>query len=904
MAISKQEQKRSSTAADLHRPVECLGMEFESDDARRQHFLEKLRQKLKDPEFRKIEGFPIGNDEVILAMSDPPYYTACPNPFINQFLASNGNKDSDVHQTEPFVTDVSEGKKTRLYTAHAYHTKVPPRAVMRYIDHYASDGDVVLDFFSGSGMTGLAALLIDAHSKEFLIAGGTNHKRLFTILSELSPAATAITHQYLSRLPSDFDDAASQLIQQVEKEWSWLYATQKPTGTEASYYVWADVFICPECSNSFDFYSVAVDQKRGKILSSFKCPHCDSQVTKRSLTKAMCQVFDPILQRTIEFPQYHLALVSTEGGKDATEFPPDKHDIATVEKARSLTPAFWVPSEEFPKLDRYRRDALRSKGVSHAHHFYMPRNLLALAALFDAISNHEYRVPLTHAFTGILLGVSRLQRYRPKSGFPNMVMSGTLYIGSLVREWNVFHWYMGKVRSLVSADRDKVGMDRTHAIVTTQSSTALQLPEQAVDYIFVDPPFGGNLQYAELNFMYESWLKVKSQVRSDAVVNARQQKGPEEYAGLMRECFQSAYKALKAGRWMTVEFHNSKASVWNIIQEAISSSGFVIADVRILDKQQNTFKQLNNPGSVEKDLVITAYKPPVELETRFESEAGTAEGAWDFVVSHLHQLPIFVGADGKMEVVIERQKYLLYDRMVAFHVQHGASVPLSAMEFYLGLLERFSERDGMYFLPEQAPQYDRKRLSAKEVLQLELFVSDEASAIQWLKQQLTKKPQTFQEIQPQFLREIGGWQKYEKPLELSEILELNFLCYDGDGDVPSQVHGYLSTNFHELRSLGKDDAKLIAKAKNRWYVPDPRKEADLEKIRHRALMKQFDEYRQAKGKLKVIRTEALRVGFKECWQSGDYKTIVKMARQVKDEIIQEDPALLMYYDNAVTRMGG
>jgi hypothetical protein len=54
-------------------PVTCLGMTFENDEKRREYFLERLREKLKDPEFRKIEGFPIGEDEDILALSDPPY---------------------------------------------------------------------------------------------------------------------------------------------------------------------------------------------------------------------------------------------------------------------------------------------------------------------------------------------------------------------------------------------------------------------------------------------------------------------------------------------------------------------------------------------------------------------------------------------------------------------------------------------------------------------------------------------------------------------------------------------------------------------------------------------------------------------------------------------------------------
>ncbi len=55
-------------------------MTFPNDQARREYFLEKLQDK----KFRKMEGFPIGDDEDILAMSDPPYYTACPNPFLGE----------------------------------------------------------------------------------------------------------------------------------------------------------------------------------------------------------------------------------------------------------------------------------------------------------------------------------------------------------------------------------------------------------------------------------------------------------------------------------------------------------------------------------------------------------------------------------------------------------------------------------------------------------------------------------------------------------------------------------------------------------------------------------------------------------------------------------------------------
>src|SRR5690554_3486029 len=141
-------------------PVACLGMTFANDAERRVYFAEQLREKLKDPEFRKIEGFPIGSDEDILALSDPPYYTACPNPwladFIKEWEAAKRAGNTPYHR-ELFATDVSEGKTHPVYKAHSYHTKVPHLAIVPSILHYTEPGDIVLDGFSGSGQTGVAA---------------------------------------------------------------------------------------------------------------------------------------------------------------------------------------------------------------------------------------------------------------------------------------------------------------------------------------------------------------------------------------------------------------------------------------------------------------------------------------------------------------------------------------------------------------------------------------------------------------------------------------------------------------------------------------------------------------------------------------------------------------------------
>ena len=246
---------------------------------------------------------------------------------------------------------------------------------------------------------------------------------------------------------------------------------------------------------------------------------------------------------------------------------------------------------------------------------------------------------------------------------------------------------------------------------------------------------------------------------------------------------------------------------------------------------------------------------------------------------------------------------MLFDRTVAFHVQRGVTVPLSLAEFHEGIAQRYPERDGMFFLQDQVVEYDRKRMTVRDVLQLELFVKDEESAIQWLRQQLTRKPRSFQDIHPDFIKELAGWQKHERMLELSDLLAQNFLHYDGTGQVPAQIHAYLSTDFKDLRNLPKDAPALQAKAKDRWYVPDPRKAGDLENLRQHALLREFDEYATSTTRrLRLFRLEALRAGFRGAWQAHDYATVVGVAHKIPETVLQEDAKLLMWYDQSLTRI--
>lgn len=555
----------------------------------------------------------------------------------------------------------------------------------------------------------------------------------------------------------------------------------------------------------------------------------------------------------------------------------------------------------------HERARMDYSGVTHIHHFFLPRAAQATSLLWakaEAYPDARIRSFLLFMVEQSLWTASILNRFRP-TGFSqvNQYMTGVYYVASQHAECSPWYILGGKLDRLAKTFQ-AFRLREKNAAITTGTAASLPLPDDSVDYIFTDPPFGENIYYADLNFLVESWHGVTTDAEPEAIIDRFKKKALPDYQHLMQRCFAEYHRVLKPGRWMTVVFSNSKASVWNAIQVALQQAGFVVAEVNALDKVQGSYRQVTSTTAVKQDLVISAYKPNGGLEKRLSERGAAPESAWDFVQTHLRQLPVAKAKGGILEMVVERDPRRIYDRMVAWFVRHDFPVPLSTEEFLDGLRSRFPERDGMVFLPEQVAEYDRKRAQAAQAPQMELFVSDERSAIDWLMDFLRKRPSTYQEVHPEFTTQVGaGWRKHEERPELSALLADNFLRYDGNGDVPSQIHSYLSTNFKDLRGLEKDDPRLKAKAKDRWFVPDPSKAKDLEQKRERALLKEFESYKSAPGrKLKEFRLEVLRAGFKTAWGAKDYKTIIGIAHKIPEEALQEDEKLLLWYDQALTRM--
>ena len=440
---------------------------------------------------RSIEGFPIGTDEDIIALSDAPYYTACPNPFIEEFIREKGTPydgTTDDYHCEPFAADVSEGKNDPIYMAHAYHTKVPYKAIMRYILHYTRPGDVVLDGFCGTGMTGVAALMCGNPPTDFKMILDASMQEIQwgarnAIVNDLSPIATFISSVYNNEIDVQaFEQGFRRKLEQVRSDFAWMYQThhqsdepsfltEERVGT-INYTVWSDVFICPHCGQEIVFWDAAVNETITAIKDKFNCSNCGMSLKKRDCEKAKKTVWDSALGTVVEVHKQVPVLINYTYEGRRYEKKPDQEDLELIEKIDAMDITDRYPKSEL--IDGDKMTDPRHAGINYVFQFWTKRNLSILARLFSLAENNAEKFVLT----SIIQNSTRMYKFRTdrKGG----IVTGTLFIPSLNQENNIFNLCAGKLTAIINA----LSSIKGRSLVTLGSATNLPIPDNSVDYIF------------------------------------------------------------------------------------------------------------------------------------------------------------------------------------------------------------------------------------------------------------------------------------------------------------------------------------------------------------------------------------------------------------------------------------
>ncbi len=536
-----------------------------------------------------------------------------PNPFLRSFVQEHltpYDPESDSYSIPAFRKPLTSTKATAIYLMHSYHQgKKPHDAIREYIRHHTEPGNLVLDPFSGSGGTSLAALL------EGRVA----------VAIDRSPASTFITKNYCtSIIPNKLRRAFHKVAEAVSKEIDWLYGTVcNRCGGKATvaYTVFSQVFQCPRCTRKiplFDCIEAEGYTAAGKPKTIRVCPNCKAKGHQEEIStssesfghQAVLQCY--ICERGCRPARSERSRKDSDAKKQQFF---ETHDLAKLEEIESKPIPHWFPQHKMMNVEDdsvpWGAEWRPGRNFRSVAELFTKRNLWALAAIRNAILSHgeDQKDVLLFALNAITLNSSRMYRFREslKGGF----QQGTYYIPQDSQIINVFRAFTDKVEDLCRAA--DTTPSQGNCIVSTQSACNMEaIPGNSIDYIFTDPPYSHTVQYGELNFIWEAWLGFDTHWHDDEIiVNDVRGKSEADWAAMMKQVMAECYRVLKPGRWLTLCFH-AEESAWELVQDFMAEVGFIVDktdSALFIDTGQKSYNQLTADKSRLRDLVLNFRKP-------------------------------------------------------------------------------------------------------------------------------------------------------------------------------------------------------------------------------------------------------------------------------------------------------
>lgn len=561
------------------------------------------------------------------------------------------------------------------YNTFPYPTKISPETIAIYIASATSPGDTVLDAFSGSGSTGIAALLAEhptENMKKTAKELGIKLKwgKRNAVLYEIGTYATFATKTITNRLSSEeYSNAVEDFMKKAEGLISGIYTAKSPNGKDGyiRYAIWTEVLICPKCRTEIKYFEHGTCRNPATFFDRIKCPNCHTTSLVESMDFATEEHYDKLLSKTIRQKKREIAWIYGSSGKENWDRPATVEDASLIQKFEDE----FYPTDS-PRIIEW-GDLHRTGyhyGISHLHHFYTSRNYQVMSTLWRLADRYPTReadalklLLLSYNGAHCTLMTRIVAKHNSRDFVLTGAQSGVLYISKLPVEKNILLGLRRKARSFKEA---YAMLENCHGTVMVRnvSSESMLEPDKSIDFVFTDPPFGDFIPYAEVNQINELWLPSVTKRSSEVIISAAQNKSVDTYRNMLTRVFREIKRVTKEGHHIAVVFHAAKAAVWRAFSEAIQMSGLEFQQSSILDKTQASFKQVVSKSSVQGD--------PVFLLKKTGSDKSNA-------VSE-DQILYMVLRDNPHETDLEcRHCYSLF---IGKCLENGIAVTLDSTEFY------------------------------------------------------------------------------------------------------------------------------------------------------------------------------------------------------------------------------
>lgn len=524
---------------------------------------------------------------------------------------------------------------TPIYKMHKYFARRPQNVFSALVQNYSQSGDVILDPFCGGGVTVVEGSALDRH----------------VVTSDINPLATFISRCEVTCVDADeYTKVMGTILEQVRTFSDQFYSTKnRDTGSElpVRWYEHAYTVLCPECGKETGLANSRKKVENGKEKNGwYVCQHCGASIQAVSCPHIGTEFISVTYKTTTRTTQRTVL--------------PESFDLQVQKQAEDLyvekieSGEWFVPNIQIPaNWDRQQEDCLIRKGFLSFKDFFTKRSLLVNAYYLYLIKGYKGKVD-DNLYRLLLLTFSATIRYTNnmtistdnwQDGRPVAWAKHAYWTSNQFVEVNPIEYIEKRITAIKAAllfQKDKFTQPTTlvdtfdemvytnhGCMILNTDSSQLPIPDESVDLVLTDPPYGGNVQYGELSAFWLAWIYDELGVTIDQITaldgeilihrkNKVNAKTYQTYYEGLRRVYTECFRVLKKGQPMVFTFNSKDAKVWIAVQKAAIDAGFVLEPEGIIyqspiENYKNT-AHTKAAGTVHGDFIYTFVKPLTEVD--------------------------------------------------------------------------------------------------------------------------------------------------------------------------------------------------------------------------------------------------------------------------------------------------
>jgi 16S rRNA G966 N2-methylase RsmD len=525
-----------------------------------------------------------------------------------------------MRKIKPIKKSIEAKGHTPQYRMHKYFARRPYNVFNNLITHYSNKNDIILDCFCGGGVT-----VFEGASLERKVVG-----------VDINPLATFITRMQMFNGDTDllmkvYEDFIIQIKKKYEQWYSVIFDDDSGV---CEWIEWVYTVRCPYCGQEITLI------EKNKIKNGiYRCDNISCEGATKGVKRIACLPDGSIPVRA----KYK----SDRTGKITTRAIKSVDSICNIDilldssKNLICTPNFEIPMD----WDRQHEDKLKERGVVEYKDLFTERNYAINGCIFNDIICMKETLPpdiyemLYFLFSSSLRYTNNMTRVTEnwEGGNPTSMDKHAYWLPNQYVETNVIDIISKRAKSILTgveyskgnlpeSCKEAYSFDELHKrggfLVLNRSANDLPLPDKSIDVVITDPPYGSNVQYAELSAVWNAWYESFSGLNDyifkdeEAIVNRKLKisgaKTEVVYEELLYKIYAECNRVLKDNGYMVFTFNNKNIKVWIAMMKAVARAGFYLPDGGVLFqdfiKSYKNTAHLKYAGNIHGDFIYSFVK--------------------------------------------------------------------------------------------------------------------------------------------------------------------------------------------------------------------------------------------------------------------------------------------------------